>query len=118
MKFIIDTQLPPKLSRFLKKMGYDSVHTTHYPEGHLLADKEIILIAKSEERTVVTKDSDFLDHFVLKGAPPKVLLVEFGNISNNDLITMFKQDIDNIVELFKEGNNLIVFKRDEILAFS
>lgn len=118
MKFIIDTQLPPRLARFLKKMGYDSVHTTHYPDGHLLDDQEIVFIAKSEERTVVTKDSDFLDNFVLKGAPPKVLLVEFGNISNNDLIQLFQQDLDNIVELFNDGNNLVVFRRDEIVAFS
>ncbi len=36
MRFIVDTQLPPKRSTYLKDLGYDSVHTTDFREGHLL----------------------------------------------------------------------------------
>ena len=36
LKFIVDTQLPFKLSKVLKKKGFDSAHTTDYPNGHLL----------------------------------------------------------------------------------
>ncbi len=73
MKFLVDTQLPPRLAQHLTDKGYDSVHTTFYLDGHLLDDEAIIVIAKQEGCSVVTKDSDFLDNFVLKGAPPKVL---------------------------------------------
>lgn len=29
LKFIIDTQLPPKLAKFLRTKGFPSVHTTY-----------------------------------------------------------------------------------------
>ncbi|GAB4415318.1 MAG: hypothetical protein OHK0039_23840 [Bacteroidia bacterium] len=79
MKFIVDTQLPPRLATYLKEKGHGCIHTTHFEEGYLLGDEEIILIAQQEERAVITKDSDFSDYFMLRGAPPKVLLIEFGN---------------------------------------
>jgi predicted nuclease of predicted toxin-antitoxin system len=34
LKFIIDTQLPPKLASFLTEKGCDAVHTTSFPDGH------------------------------------------------------------------------------------
>lgn len=61
MKFIVDTQLPPKLRDFLKAQGHDCLHTTDFAEGHLLKDSEIVIIAVEQSRTVVTKDSDFAD---------------------------------------------------------
>ncbi len=54
MKFLVDTQLPPKLANYLSSKGSDSIHTTFFPDGHLLRDDEIIVIAKREERTVIT----------------------------------------------------------------
>lgn len=41
MRFIIDTQLPPKLATYLNASGYNSMHTTYYKNGHLLKDNEI-----------------------------------------------------------------------------
>ena len=117
MKFIIDTQLPPRLSHYLQTKGYDAIHTTDFEKGHLLGDDKIVLIAKKEERTVITKDSDFLDNYVLKGAPPKILLIEFGNIGNNDLIDMFKLFFDKVLDVFNEGNNLVLFRRNEIIGY-
>jgi len=90
VKFIIDTQLPPRLSRFLRLKGFDSVHTTHYEKGHLLKDVEITEIAINENRVIITKDADFSDNYFLKGAPPKILLLKFGNIGNQDLINYFE----------------------------
>ena len=45
MKFFVDTQLPPKLSKYFLAQNHDSKHTTDLPEGHLLKDSEIIEIA-------------------------------------------------------------------------
>lgn len=36
LKFIVDTQLPPKLSELLTTLGFDAIHTTFFPAGHLL----------------------------------------------------------------------------------
>ena len=114
MKFLVDTQLPFKLSMFLRKKGYDSIHTTDTNQGHLLQDDEIIRIAISDERSVITKDSDFKDSFYHKGAPPKVLYLTFGNISNKELLQYFESHIDLIIELFGNGVEFIEFNRDGV----
>jgi len=66
LKFIIDTQLPSSLSKYLSSKSGDSRHTTDYPSGHLLKDKEIVQIAIEESRIVVTKDQDLFEANWLK----------------------------------------------------
>ena len=115
LKFIVDTQLPHQLVRFLKTLGFDANHTTFYPSGHLLGDIEIIEIAKSESRVIITKDSDFLDNYLLNGVPPKVLLLQFGNIKNNNLMTYFDDNIDKIKAMFNEGSDFIIFDTNQLI---
>ncbi len=86
-------------------------------EGHLLGDDEIILIATEQERTVVTKDSDFSEHYLLRGAPPKVLLIEFGNIRNAELLELFDQYFHEVIAAFEGGSNLVIFRRDEVIGY-
>jgi predicted nuclease of predicted toxin-antitoxin system len=117
VKFLIDTQLPPILADFLSARGFDSIHTTHFVDGHLLTDKEIIRIAKEQERVVVTKDSDFSEHFMFHGAPPKVLLIEFGNISNQELLKLFDNYFKEVLNAFNEESELVVFRKEEIIGY-
>lgn len=117
LKFIIDTQLPPSLARFLKLQGFDAIHTTYFQNGHLLKDSEIIKIAIKDNRIIITKDSDFFDNFLLKGAPPKVLLLQFGNIKNTDLIQQFQNQISNIETLFGNNANFVLFDWNQVVEY-
>jgi len=116
MKFMVDTQLPPRLASFLESKGHDCIHTTHFENGHLLQDADIIVIAVDQERTIISKDSDFSDYYYLKGAPPKILLLQFGNISNNDLIAYFERYLDIVVGAFEGGTDYVQFSRDGIVT--
>jgi predicted nuclease of predicted toxin-antitoxin system len=116
-QFIIDTQLPPKLAGFLRQKGFDAIHTTHFKEGHLLKDKEIIEISIRESRIIITKDKDFLDQYILKGAPPKVLLLETGNMSNRDLFALMDEMLEQIVDLFEMNHNLVILQINNIIAY-
>lgn len=116
MKFIVDTQLPPRLAKYLRTKGHDCIHTSDFEDGHLLQDSEIILIAKEKNRTIITKDSDFSDHYFLKGAPPRVLLLQFGNISNNDLIEYFEKYLEFIVNAFNNGSEYVQFSRSGLVT--
>jgi predicted nuclease of predicted toxin-antitoxin system len=59
-KFFVDTQIAPRLARYLKSKGYESIHARDYKEnGHLMKDKEITEVAINEDWIVLTKDSDF-----------------------------------------------------------
>jgi predicted nuclease of predicted toxin-antitoxin system len=117
LKFIVDTQLPPLLAKYLHQKGYDAVHTTHFLDGHLLQDEQITIIAIAESRIVVTKDSDFLDHYMLHGVPPNVLLLQFGNVSNKELLTMFEANFVQITTEFENGAEVVLFNKLKIVTY-
>lgn len=117
LKFIIDTQLPYTLVRKLKTLGADAIHTTYFSDGHLLDDIRIIEIAIEQERIVITKDSDFQDNFLLKGTPPKILLLKLGNISNKDLFKVIESVYTMVEQLFKDGNGMIVLSKNNITGY-
>ncbi len=58
-------------------------------------------LSLDEKRIVVTKDADFVQSFLLQGRPHKLLLVSTGNISNNDLLTLFEAKLTPMVESFE-----------------
>jgi predicted nuclease of predicted toxin-antitoxin system len=67
--FLVDQQLPKALATYLAGRGYDARHTKDYPGGATMPDRDVGLLADSEDRFVVTKDEDFrISH--LLGKPP------------------------------------------------
>lgn len=117
LSFIVDTQLPPVLAQWLKAKNCDAIHTTYFPQGHLMADDEINAIAIRENRIVVTKDNDFLENFLLRGVPPKVLLLQFGNCVNQDLLSQFESFFDQVRERFEQGAGLVLFSWNKIAEY-
>jgi predicted nuclease of predicted toxin-antitoxin system len=97
MKFIVDAQLPRNLARELTVAGHDAVHTLDLTRGNRTPDREISSIAAAEARVVVTKDQDFVTQFHLRGAPPKLLLVSTGNISNDALSRLVAMNLAALV---------------------
>jgi len=100
MKFLVDAQLPRRLVLALREAGYDAVHTLDLPNGNRTSDAEINAISISEQRIVITKDSDFVDSFLLQKTPWKLLLVSTGNISNRELEGVFAANISSITNGF------------------
>ncbi len=66
MKFLLDAQLPPSLKQLFIEKGYDCIHTLGLELGNDSPDKKINEISVSEQRIVITKDSDFFDSFIIK----------------------------------------------------
>jgi predicted nuclease of predicted toxin-antitoxin system len=117
LKLLVDTQLPPRLARHLEQAGHDAVHAADVPEGHLLDDRRIIEWALREQRTIVTKDRDFADHFRIKGSPPRVLLVTFGNTRNRELLSAFDTHFPVVLEVFGQGCGLVTFGPEAITGY-
>ena len=101
MKFLIDAQLPRRLVAELKQSGFEARHTLELPEGNHTTDRALIELSITDESILVTKDSDFVQSFLLKREPWKLLLISTGNISNDDLMNLMKQNIGQIVASFK-----------------
>ena len=104
MKFVVDAQLPRRLARELTAAGHDAVHTLDLPKGNRTPDAEITSLALAEQRVVVTKDEDFVAHFLLRGAPPKLLLISAGNISNDALSQLITVNLRALVAGLAEHN--------------
>jgi predicted nuclease of predicted toxin-antitoxin system len=104
MKFIVDAQLPRRLARELAASGHDAVHTLDFPAGNRTPDGDITTMAVREGRVVVTKDNDFVTSFLLKGMPPKLLLISTGNISNDALSKLVAANLKALEAACVENN--------------
>ena len=117
MQFLVDTQLAPALARWLSARNCPAIHTSDMPGGHLLGDAEIVALSVRDGRHVVTKDRDFLDHFLVKSVPPRVLLLEYGNISNRALLQLLETQWPQIEAAFHRGAGLVMARRESVVAW-
>jgi predicted nuclease of predicted toxin-antitoxin system len=101
MKFLIDAQLPKRLAAALKQAGFEATHTLELPEGNRTRDQALIALSIEAQSVLVTKDSDFVQSFLLKREPWKLLLVSTGNISNDELMRLFQLNISQIEDAFR-----------------
>ncbi len=85
MNFLVDAQLPRRLTNRLREAGHDARHTLDLPHKNRTTDAEIIEMAAREHRAVITKDSDFVNTFLLAHEPYKLLLISVGNTTNAEL---------------------------------
>ncbi|MBD2702892.1 DUF5615 family PIN-like protein [Spirosoma sp. BT702] len=116
-KFLVDTQLPPMLATYLRWKGADAIHTTHFPEGHLLQDADIAKIALQEDRIIVTKDSDFPDAFFLKGAPPRLVYLRLGNMRNRELTAFLETRWALVEELLAQDVGMLVVSQQQLISY-
>lgn len=114
MKFLVNAHLPRRLARWLQEIGYDAIHTLDLPNKNRTTDTEINTISIRENRIVITKDSDFVNSFLLFGQPYKLLVISTGNIPNADLEALFLPNISAITTAF-ETNDYIELTRTTLI---
>jgi predicted nuclease of predicted toxin-antitoxin system len=100
MKFLVDAQLPRRLAVALRAFGCEATHTLDLPDGNRSTDQVLITFSVTEQAVVVTKDSDFVQSFLLRREPWKLLLVSTGNIGNDELLRIFQLNIQPLLERF------------------
>ncbi|HYF03459.1 MAG TPA: DUF5615 family PIN-like protein [Patescibacteria group bacterium] len=115
MKYIVDAQLPKSLSEFISAQGFDCIHTFELPDKNATSDGFIARFAKEEMRVVITKDADFLESYIVRGEPSKLLLVKTGNVRNSELLAIFEKNIEHISMIFKT-QSLIELTKEEIVV--
>ena len=115
MRYLIDAQISFKLSKMLLSKGYDVTHTDDLPKKEFTTDNEIRNISLNENRIVVTKDADFLDSYLIKRVPPKLLLITAGNLKNTELFNLIETYFEQIHELFSI-HSFIELNKAEIIV--
>lgn len=44
-------------------------------------------------------------------------MIEFGNISNRELIRLFDLHFEKVIAAFEEGSDMVVFNREEVIGY-
>jgi predicted nuclease of predicted toxin-antitoxin system len=72
--------------------------------GNRTSDQAFFSFADAHDAVVVSKDRDFLDSHLLNGSPSRLLMVATGNITNRQLLSIFKNHIVSIENTFTQAS--------------
>jgi predicted nuclease of predicted toxin-antitoxin system len=100
VNILCDVHISFKVLNFLRDQGLNVKHVNELPDKWNTKDSVISRFCDENDFVILTKDKDFKDSFLLKRKPKKVLKVNLGNISNEQLIQILS---DNIVGLQNIG---------------
>ena len=114
MKFLIDAQLPRRITYVIREYGYEAIHTLDLPQQNQTSDNEIMQYADNNSCIVTTKDSDFVNSFYIQQTPQKLWLLSTGNITNADLEQLIRSNLPQIATLFVL-HRFIELSRDSII---
>jgi predicted nuclease of predicted toxin-antitoxin system len=107
MKLLLDHNLSFKLVDYLPNQFKGSSHV--HLLDHSNADDTVIWeLAKENNFTIVTKDTDFFDLISLKGYPPKVIWIKRGNCSTREVLEILNENHPRIVDFIGDKDNGIL----------
>jgi predicted nuclease of predicted toxin-antitoxin system len=114
MKFLCDVHISYKLAKHLKSIGFDTIHINEILNKSETKDSDICQYADQHDFILITKDSDFRDTYFIKKTPKKLIKINLGNISNDELIHIISSHISAIDKIKTEPYFLIEIDKDEI----
>ena len=106
MRFLIDAQLPPGLAKFIQENGHEALHVTEINLGRH-DDVQICDYARLNGYTILTKDQDFMDRWLISREKAPVVLIRLGNCTNRALWQWLAPLLAEIVDRLKAGDMLI-----------
>lgn len=109
MKLLFNQNLSHQLKELLTDTFPDSVHVKDL-DMQRASDTDIWNYAKENGFTIVSKDSDFHQRSFVIGHPPKVIWIERGNCSTDDIYEMLYKNREAIKDFgdAKENSFLIL----------
>jgi predicted nuclease of predicted toxin-antitoxin system len=110
MIFWVDAQLPPGLAAWLREQRGVEAKALREMGLRDAEDMEIFLAARqggAAEVVVISKDADFVELILRLGAPPKLLWVTCGNVTNARLKQVFERTFSEAVALLQGGEVIV-----------
>lgn len=114
MRFLCDVHISYRLAKHLQNAGYTAIHVNTILDKWLTKDTDIAAYADTNDLIVISKDADFRDAHFIKLSPCKLIKVNLGNISNDELILLFDQLLQHIKNLDTSSPFIIELDRENI----
>jgi predicted nuclease of predicted toxin-antitoxin system len=106
LNFLIDSQLPPALARWIVSQGHQATHVVDL--GLEAADDTIIWEhARKMQAVIVSKDEDFADRWLLRSEGVALVWIRKGNCSNRGLIAWLELLWPAAVKRLEQGEAFI-----------
>ena len=90
MRLLFDQNLSPRLIRLLSDVYPECSHV-HDLGMDTASDTELWNYAAERGYTIVSKDADFHQRSLLRGAPPKVVWIRQGNCSVSETADLLRE---------------------------
>jgi len=103
-KFLIDENLPVKVDAW-NGSDFEFVSSQLRSES----DSELWHYARTNELTIVTKDSDFAYRILSSSPPPRVVHIRFGNMRLRDFKALIEEHWKAVENLSSTHKLVLVF---------
>jgi predicted nuclease of predicted toxin-antitoxin system len=103
----IDAQLPPTLAEWI--VATFAVNAISLRELGLRDAKDIEIFESAQQPNIVimSKDSDFVDLVCRLGAPPQILWLTCGNVTNRNLRELLTATLPQAIEQLQQGEIVV-----------
>jgi predicted nuclease of predicted toxin-antitoxin system len=106
LNFLIDSQLPPALARWITAQGHQAVHVVEL--GMEATDDSILWEhARKTSAVIVSKDEDFADRWLLHDEGVALLWIRKGNCSNTALMAWLEPLWPETLRRLEQGETFI-----------
>jgi predicted nuclease of predicted toxin-antitoxin system len=102
VRLLFDNNLSSRLPRLLDDLFPNAVHVEMVGLERA-SDDDVWWYARDNDCIVVTKDSDFRDFSVLRGFPPRVVLLRIGNCSTAEIESLLRRSHATILAFVSEA---------------
>ncbi len=96
MRFLCDVHIAIKIVKWLQSKKFEATHVNSILKGSSTSDNEIRKFADENNYIIITKDRDFKNSFFINKTPQKLVKINLGNISNEELINILNKNISTI----------------------
>ena len=110
MKLLVDQNLPPAAAIDLADLFPESIHVRSVGLASV-ADGLIWEFAREHGYVFITKDKDFANLSLARGAPPKVILIQTGNCSVEELLSLMRRNSLRFAEFDDDPHRALLVLR-------